>query len=310
MDGANGWNLFRRIIFPLLAPVTVIVVVISVIDSLRAFDLVYVMTRGGPANASQVLANFMYIESFNNYQMGYGASIAVILFLISLAFIITYLVRMLRGGGRTMTAAAGSRQVAIDQETRRVAGQNRLARILMYVGLIIFTLIWIAPVYSTLITSVRTLDDIRINGFWSIPSEITLENFSNAWTQGRVNRYAANSFIITLPALAGMLFLSSLSAYALARFQFRGNRLIYFTFVGGMLLPFQVLMLPVFRLDQRHRAIRYLLGHHSVPHCLPVGILHVCAAQLYARGAERNIWRRRGSTAATNSASTGRSCCH
>jgi multiple sugar transport system permease protein len=96
VDGANGWNLFRRIIFPLLTPVTVIVVVISIIDSLRAFDLVYVMTRGGPANASQVLANFMYIESFNNYKMGYGASIAVILFLISLAFILTYLYRMLQ----------------------------------------------------------------------------------------------------------------------------------------------------------------------------------------------------------------------
>lgn len=96
VDGANGWNLFRHIIFPLLAPVTVIVVVISIIDSLRAFDLVYVMTRGGPANASQVLANFMYIESFNNYQMGYGAAIAVILFLISLVFIIGYLARMMQ----------------------------------------------------------------------------------------------------------------------------------------------------------------------------------------------------------------------
>lgn len=96
VDGANGWNLFRFIIFPLLAPVTVIVVVISVIDSLRAFDLVSVMTRGGPANASQVLANFMYIESFNNYQMGYGAAIAVVLFLISLVFIIGYLIRMMQ----------------------------------------------------------------------------------------------------------------------------------------------------------------------------------------------------------------------
>lgn len=96
VDGANGWQLFRRVIFPLLTPTTVIVVVISIIDSLRAFDLVFIMTRGGPANASQVLANFMYIESFNNYQMGYGASIAVILFLISLAFIISYLYRMLQ----------------------------------------------------------------------------------------------------------------------------------------------------------------------------------------------------------------------
>jgi ABC-type sugar transport system permease subunit len=66
VDGANGWRLFRSIIFPLLGPITTVVVVISVIDSLRAFDLVSIMTRGGPAGATNVLANFMYIESFNN----------------------------------------------------------------------------------------------------------------------------------------------------------------------------------------------------------------------------------------------------
>ena len=96
VDGATGWQVFWRIILPLLTPVTVIVLVISVIDSLRAFDLVSVMTRGGPANASSVLANFMYIESFNNYKMGYGAAIAVILFLISLSFIALYLWRVMQ----------------------------------------------------------------------------------------------------------------------------------------------------------------------------------------------------------------------
>lgn len=96
VDGANGWQVFWRILLPLLMPVTIIVFVISVIDALRAFDLVSVMTRGGPANASSVLANFMYIESFNNYKMGYGASIAVILFLISLVFIFIYLRRVMQ----------------------------------------------------------------------------------------------------------------------------------------------------------------------------------------------------------------------
>ncbi len=96
VDGANRWQVFWGIILPLLTPVTVIVLVISVIDSLRAFDLVSVMTRGGPANASSVLANFMYIESFNNYKMGYGAAIAVILFMISLSFIALYLWRVMQ----------------------------------------------------------------------------------------------------------------------------------------------------------------------------------------------------------------------
>jgi ABC-type sugar transport system permease subunit len=91
IDGANSWQTFRHVIMPQLQPITIVVVVISIIDSLRAFDLVSVMTRGGPFNRSSVLANFMYIESFNNYKMGYGASVAVVLFLISLAFILMYL---------------------------------------------------------------------------------------------------------------------------------------------------------------------------------------------------------------------------
>jgi len=96
VDGANSVQRFFNVILPQLAPVTVVVVVISIIDSLRAFDLVSVMTRGGPFNSSSVLANFMYIEAFNNYRMGYGAAIAVILFMISLVFIVFYLQRVAR----------------------------------------------------------------------------------------------------------------------------------------------------------------------------------------------------------------------
>ena len=96
IDGANDWQVFQKVLLPLLMPVSVIVLVISVIDSLRAFDLVSVMTRGGPANSSSVLANYMYIQAFNNYRMGYAASIAVILFLISLVFIFIYLWRVMQ----------------------------------------------------------------------------------------------------------------------------------------------------------------------------------------------------------------------
>lgn len=96
IDGANDWKVFQKVLMPLLMPVTVIVLVISVIDSLRAFDLVSVMTRGGPANASSVLANYLYIQAFNNYRMGYAAAIAVVLFLISLVFIFIYLWQVMK----------------------------------------------------------------------------------------------------------------------------------------------------------------------------------------------------------------------
>ncbi|NDJ76631.1 MAG: sugar ABC transporter permease [Chloroflexi bacterium] len=93
VDGANRVQLFRHIIFPLLAPVTTIIVVISIIDSLRAFDLVQIMTQGN--NGTEVLANLMY-QKFKDYEMGYAASVAVVLFSISIVFIGTYLWRTLK----------------------------------------------------------------------------------------------------------------------------------------------------------------------------------------------------------------------
>ncbi|MBT3713869.1 MAG: carbohydrate ABC transporter permease, partial [Anaerolineae bacterium] len=108
--------------------------------------------------------------------------------------------------------------------------------------------LWLVPVITGLITSLRTYDEILINGFISWPETITFENFKTAWDRGGLSRYLPNSFIITLPSIVLTMFLSSLAAYALARFKFPANRVIFFTFVGGMMLPFQVLLLPVFKL--------------------------------------------------------------
>ena len=121
-------------------------------------------------------------------------------------------------------------------------------RVLIYIVLVVATFLWLVPILTGLVTSIRTFDDILYNGFISWPKEITLRNFGEAWDRGGLSKYLPNSFIITIPSLIMTMFLSSLAAYALARFNFRGNRLLFFTFVGGMLLPFQVLMLPVFRL--------------------------------------------------------------
>ena len=94
IDGATAWQRFRYIILPLLKPATVIVLVITMIQSLRAFDFVNIMTRGGPFNSTNVLANYMYTEAFRNYEMGYGAAVAVILFIIMFIFIFFYLRRI------------------------------------------------------------------------------------------------------------------------------------------------------------------------------------------------------------------------
>jgi multiple sugar transport system permease protein len=82
IDGANRWRVFRHIILPLLKPTSFFVIVILTINGLQAFDQIYVMTRGGPAYATQTLLIYMYDKAFRQWNFGYAAAMSVTLFLI------------------------------------------------------------------------------------------------------------------------------------------------------------------------------------------------------------------------------------
>jgi multiple sugar transport system permease protein len=98
MDGARGLTLLWNIILPQLRPATFIAIVVTVIGSLRSFDLVSIMTGGGPYGSSRVLSYFMFEQALSEYgtAMGYGAAIAVVLFAIMMVFISFFIWRMLR----------------------------------------------------------------------------------------------------------------------------------------------------------------------------------------------------------------------
>ena len=97
MDNAKGFSMLWHIIIPQLRPATFIALVVTVIGALRSFDLVSIMTAGGPFGSTRVLSYFMYEQSLSEYgvAMGYGAAIAVVLFAIMLVFITMFIVRML-----------------------------------------------------------------------------------------------------------------------------------------------------------------------------------------------------------------------
>ena len=96
LDGARGWRLLRHVIIPQLRPATFIAVVVSVVGALRSFDLISIMTKGGPFDSSQVLAFYMYQSTFLSFRYGYGAAIATVLFMIMNVYIAFFLTSMLR----------------------------------------------------------------------------------------------------------------------------------------------------------------------------------------------------------------------
>lgn len=96
VDGARGWPMLWHVVLPQLREVSFIALAVTVIGALRSFDMVAVMTSGGPFGSSTVLAYQMYEQSIFSYRFGYGAAIATVLFVIMAVFIAWYLRTLLK----------------------------------------------------------------------------------------------------------------------------------------------------------------------------------------------------------------------
>ncbi|RMI38594.1 carbohydrate ABC transporter permease [Streptomyces triticirhizae] len=100
LDGASGWRLFRHITFPQLRAVTVVVVGMAIVNSLKAFDMIWILTKGGPSRSSETLALTMYRETFRLFHVGYGSAIALVLTVIVIASAWLYLRRQMPTSAR------------------------------------------------------------------------------------------------------------------------------------------------------------------------------------------------------------------
>jgi raffinose/stachyose/melibiose transport system permease protein len=90
IDGATPWQVTRRITLPLLGPTIRIWIFLAVVGSLQLFDIVWIMTLGGPADASQTMLTYLYFNGIERTQFGYGATVSVVLFVISFVFALVY----------------------------------------------------------------------------------------------------------------------------------------------------------------------------------------------------------------------------
>jgi len=91
IDGANRWQTIWKVTIPLLGTTIRTCVLLSVLGSLTQFNLVWIMTRGGPVNASEVMATYMYRYAFIRFQLGYGSAVALVMLAICLVFSVLYL---------------------------------------------------------------------------------------------------------------------------------------------------------------------------------------------------------------------------
>ena len=102
-----------------------------------------------------------------------------------------------------------------------------------------------------MLTSLKTLDELNTGRYWTWPDRLQWVNYYEAFVVGGFSKYFVNSLIITIPSVLAVLFFSSMNGYVLAKLRFRFRNRISLLFLGGMLLPFQILLIPVFFLSAK-----------------------------------------------------------
>ena len=107
-------------------------------------------------------------------------------------------------------------------------------------------LLWLLPLVAVMNFSIKPDSDFTQGNFWGLPGSFDLAaNYGRVFFDSAMPRYLLNSLLITVPTVIGVLILSTMTGFALGIYRFRGNLLIFFLFIAGNFVPFQILMVPV-----------------------------------------------------------------
>jgi multiple sugar transport system permease protein len=128
---------------------------------------------------------------------------------------------------------------------RPIQHRSQTAQWVYAVALPIALILWLFPLIGVAITSVRPASDLAAGNYFGVPSYLAWENYADVFQNTPMLQYIKNSFIVTIPTVIGSVALSLMTGFALAVYKFRANLIIFFMFVAGNFVPFQILMVPV-----------------------------------------------------------------
>lgn len=128
---------------------------------------------------------------------------------------------------------------------RPIQKSSTAAQWVYTIALPVALLLWLFPLLGVALTSLRPASDLAQGNYFGMPSGIAWENYKFIFTQTPIGQYMINSLWVTIPTVIGAVGLSLMTGFALAVYGFRANILVFFMFVAGNFVPFQILMVPV-----------------------------------------------------------------
>ena len=128
---------------------------------------------------------------------------------------------------------------------RPIQKSSTAAQWLYAFALPVALVVWLFPLLGVALTSLRPASDLAQGNYFGMPSGIAWENYVYIFTETPIGQYMVNSLWVTIPTVIGAVSLSLMTGFALAVYGFRANILVFFMFVAGNFVPFQILMVPV-----------------------------------------------------------------
>ena len=118
-------------------------------------------------------------------------------------------------------------------------------QVLYKLALPIALILWLLPLLGVAMTSLKPSSDLAQGNYFGLPSYLAFSNYADVFNNSPIGQYILNSFKVTIPTVIGAVAISCLSGFALAVYRFRMNLVLFFLFVAGNFVPFQILMVPV-----------------------------------------------------------------
>ncbi|MFD8807829.1 carbohydrate ABC transporter permease [Streptomyces sp. NPDC059597] len=128
---------------------------------------------------------------------------------------------------------------------RRKETEGTVLNVFSHGVLVIWAIMVVLPLVWAVMTSFKD-DNSILTSPWSLPDRLHFDNWSRAWTEANMSDYFFNTVLVVGGSLIGTMILGSMAAYVLARFDFPGNRFVYYLFVGGMSFPVMLALVPLF----------------------------------------------------------------
>ena len=269
IDGAGPLRVFRDVTFPILKPIFLILVSLSIIWDFGVFTQPYLLIGASHVDTSNYLMGvYVYIEGYAHSNYGRGAAISLLMLVMVAAMSIPYVrskVRMEADAMSAVTPTLPETATASRATPRRTAvalrrGRRRRGRFgWNAVGILVFV-VMVFPVYWMVTTAFKPDDEINGRTPTWIPLHPTLVHFTDAMARPYFWDDVKNSLIIVAVTVVASMVLAFLAAVALAKYRFTGRKLFIILMIGILMLPQAGLIIPLYVVLARYHLTNTLIG--------------------------------------------------